>query len=184
MPRKIQIDWEPVKSLYISGKTARELAVAFGITETVILKKASLDKWGSLRRQVKAVTPLPPMNRQPRNPKTTVANGNGILVESEQPILKNVVNDETQKIEDVAVQRAIILKNSNNFREKVITQANKALSVLEKATPSNVFETDRFADALTKVERIGARAYGYDREGQQPVINIGILGTGSEYDAV
>lgn len=81
------------------------------------------------------------------------------------------------------VERAIRLRTSDQFRERIIKQADKALETLEKSVVNNVYETDRFAEALTKVERIGARAYGYDREGDHPVINIGILGTGAEYES-
>ena len=184
MPRRIKIEWEPIKLLFASGKTARELSIIFGISEANILQKSKIEKWGVLRKQVKAADPSIKMNRQPRNPTLINTVKDGILVESKSAILNTDAKSENERSQDYAISRAVMLRNSDNFRNRVVNEANKALSVLEKATPSNVFETDRFADALTKVERIGARAYGYDREGQQPVINIGILGTGSEYDAV
>lgn len=82
------------------------------------------------------------------------------------------------------LRRAIEIQNADGFRARVLQANEKALSVLEKHEPTNVGEVDRFAEALTKVERIGARTYGYDRESDRPVVNIGILtaGAGSEYD--
>jgi hypothetical protein len=80
--------------------------------------------------------------------------------------------------------RAVEIQNADTFRARVIEANDKALKVLEKSPPENVGEVDRFAEALTKVERIGARTYGYDRESDRPVVNIGVLtaGAGSEYD--
>jgi hypothetical protein len=79
------------------------------------------------------------------------------------------------------IQRAIELSQSDKFKGRVIKVNERALTVLENNPPANVGEADRFAEALTKIERIGARAYGYDRELEKPVINIGVLSGGSEY---
>jgi hypothetical protein len=80
--------------------------------------------------------------------------------------------------------RAIQIQSADTFRSRVIETNQKALEVLEKNPPQNVAEVDRFAEALTKVERIGARTYGYDRESDRPIVNIGVLtsGAGNEYD--
>src|ERR1700746_1312037 len=84
--------------------------------------------------------------------------------------------------DSVIVERALAIADSTKFRERVIAANDKALTVLEKQSPTNVGEVDRFAEALTKVERIGARTYGYDRETDRPVINIGVLTQGAEYE--
>ena len=179
MPRAPKIDWEPIKALFISGKTIRELAVLFDVSPLVISQRSSKDNWGVLRKAAARVNPPPKASSvPPRSANNSQANGDAVLSESQATVAPNDPNN------DIAFNRAIRIKNSDNFRERIIGQADKALQTLEKANPSNVYETDRFAEALTKVERIGARAYGYDREGSQPVINIGILGTGTEYDSI
>jgi hypothetical protein len=85
--------------------------------------------------------------------------------------------------DSVIVERALAIADSTKFRERVIAANDKALTILEKQPPTNVGEVDRFAEALTKVERIGARTYGYDRETDRPVINIGVLTQGAEYES-
>jgi hypothetical protein len=174
-PSKIQ--WEPIKAMYLTGKTSREIAILFGISDDVIRKRASLEGWGSIRKEIKA---LPPAN-QPYQPVKDRIKPADKTVEigsaSQMPISESVDKGD-------AVQRALRLRDSDQFRNRVIVQADKALSTLEKQVVNNVFETDRFAEALTKVERIGARAYGYDRESDHPIVNIGILGSGSEYDPI
>jgi hypothetical protein len=174
-----KIDWEPIKAMFIAGKTAREIATIFNIHPASIGNKAHSEKWGALRKQVRALPPTkdPALDlkvRKPPSDASKVAQEMDFQLSSADSSIKADSND--------AVSRAIRLRNSDSFRDRVVAQADKALSTLEKATISNVFETDRFAEALTKVERIGARAYGYDREGDHPIVNIGILGSGAEYE--
>lgn len=178
MGSKPVINWEPIKALFIKGRTARELATVFDMSAGVILNRSKKEKWGVLRKQLAS---LPPGSSLPEPPK--------IKRPAHRPrreVLSMLQpgNSESTGNGDDAFNRAVRISNSNNFRERVIAQADKTLGVLEKANPSSVHEADRFAEALTKVERIGARAYGYDREGDRPIINIGILGSGSEYDPV
>jgi hypothetical protein len=96
---------------------------------------------------------------------------------------KNFIPANTMSDEAI-LARAIEIQSADTFRTRVIQANEKALKVLETSPPTNVGEVDRFAEALTKVERIGARTYGYDRESDRPVVNIGVLtaGAGSEYD--
>ena len=189
MGRRPEINWEPVKALFISGKTCRELSIIFGISNDVIRQQSMKDGWGALRKQVQG-SPLPtgrPLLDKNAGNKfvgrpllENVHSGSKEIGSGSQ--MPNLIDSPISSPKDDAVSRAIRLRSSDNFRERVISQADKALATLEKAVVNNVFETDRFAEALTKVERIGARAYGYDRESDHPIINIGILGSGSEYD--
>jgi hypothetical protein len=188
MGRSRQINWEPIKALYLSGKSAREISIIFDIHPSVIGNKASQDGWGTLRKALRK-SPLP--NGQPASasipknqdlPKPAPAE---IGFELKIPNSKSEkVNDSVKDEPNDAFSRALRLRTSDEFRNRVIAQADKALVTLEKSVVSTVYETDRFAEALTKVERIGARAYGYDRESDHPIINIGILGSGSEYDPI
>jgi hypothetical protein len=181
MGRTPKIDWEPIKALYLAGKTSREIALIFNISDANIRNKAGECGWGKLRKQLAALPPPKDPSRDTRAPKSA-----NTTVEPSQEIgfgLQSQVSNGKGESNDT-ISRAIRLRNSDNFRERVIAQADKALTTLEKAVVSNIFETDRFAEALTKVERIGARAYGYDREGDHPIVNIGILGSGSEYDII
>lgn len=181
MGARPRINWEPIKSLFIRGKTAKEIGVLFDMSPGVIHNRSQKEAWGVLRKQLAA---LPPGSALPEPPKIKRPRGRPperVLSEIEMP---NSANVDKSEISPDAFSRALRLRNSDNFRERVISQADKALEALEKANVTTVHETDRFAEALTKVERIGARAYGYDKEGDHPIINIGILGTGSEYDPV
>jgi hypothetical protein len=177
MGSRPEINWEPIKALYLSGKTSRELAVAFDLNDDVIRKKASLEGWGLIRKEIKA---MPPPNKEYRSPKDRAKAAE--MTSEIGFVSQSSVSGSGDKSD--AVQRALRLRDSDQFRNRVIVQADKALSTLEKTVVNNVFETDRFAEALTKVERIGARAYGYDRESDHPIVNIGILGSGSEYDSI
>jgi hypothetical protein len=96
---------------------------------------------------------------------------------------QNIYAGPTMSDEQV-LARAIEIQSADTFRTRVIQANEKALKVLEAEDPQTVGEVDRFAEALTKVERIGARTYGYDRESDRPIVNIGVLtaGAGSEYD--
>lgn len=164
--------------MYLTGKTSREIAILFGISDDSIRQKASIDGWGVIRKEIKALPPVNQPYRSVKDRNKAAQASTEIVVPSQKPVL------ESSNKSDDAISRAIRLRNSDDFRNRVIVQADKALSTLEKAVVSNVFETDRFAEALTKVERIGARAFGYDREGDHPIVNIGILGSGSEYDPI
>ena len=176
--RRPKINWEPIKAMFIAGKTSRELSIIFGIRDDAIRQRSKKDGWGALRKQVRdaPLSVARPEGRNIAKEKAKVDKGIGFASQS--------TLSEKPRESDDAISRALRLRTSDSFREDVINQANRALKTLEKATINNVFETDRFAEALTKVERIGARAYGYDREGDHPIINIGILGSGSEYDPI
>lgn len=174
-----KIDWEPIKAMFIAGRTAKEIAPIFKVHPASILNKSKDENWGALRKAVREMPPPPPFGIDPNMPKRKP--GRPKVPQEMGLQLVGAISTNSPESND-AVSRALRLRNSDNFRERIIVQADKALSTLEKATVTNVFETDRFAEALTKVERIGARAYGYDREGDHPIVNIGILGSGQEYD--
>jgi hypothetical protein len=175
-----KINWEPIKALFLAGKTSREIALIFDMSEGTIRQKSSDEDWGKLRKEIAKLPPPKNPDRDTRAPMPANKSQN----DSKEIgfVSQSSVSDGEPKSD--AISRAIRLRNSDSFRERVIVQADKALSTLEKTVVNNVFETDRFAEALTKVERIGARAYGYDRESDHPIVNIGILGSGSEYDSI
>lgn len=173
-------DWEAIKAMFIAGRTAREIAAVFGCSYQLIHNRSNAEGWGRLRKQLKATPPTVYRFPEPKMQNRTVAESTEVLSALESP--ESVSQRKAQPVANDAFSRALRLRSSDSFRERVISQADKALQTLEKANLNNVFETDRFAEALTKVERIGARAYGYDHEGEHPVINIGILGSGQEYE--
>lgn len=176
----VKYDWEAIKAMYIAGRTAKEIAAVFGCHFQLIHNRSKAESWGRLRKQLKATPPTPFRPSMPKMQNQSVAESTEVLLSVDSPDSgTRVVN--SVKAND-AFSRALRLRSSDSFRERVISQADKALQTLEKANLNNVFETDRFAEALTKVERIGARAYGYDHEGEHPIINIGILGSGQEYE--
>jgi hypothetical protein len=180
MGRRPEINWEPIKLMFAAGKTARELSLIFGVSADVILNKSKDDHWGALRKQVRALPQTDPVTGGLKIPKP----GKAVDMTTKQVgfASETTVSESNEKSNELI--RAVRIRNSDSFRERVIAQADKALTTLEKSVVNNVFETDRFAEALTKVERIGARAYGYDRENDHPIVNIGILGSGSEYDPI
>jgi hypothetical protein len=121
-------------------------------------------------------------------PKLTAANSGKAESVPEKPasltsasIAVDLTIDRAPLDDEAVVRRAKAISGSDHFRSRVIAVNEKALAVLENNEPTNVGEVDRFAEALTKVERIGARTYGYDRESERPVINIGVLSGGNEY---
>lgn len=170
-------DWEPIKAMFIAGKTAKDIAKIFNISFQTILNRSQKEDWGSLRKALKHAPPstLKPIELKIQN--LSDAKATGLLLQGVQADSGNPAKNHD------AFSRALRLRSSDSFRERVISQADKALTTLEKVAVNNVYETDRFAEALTKIERIGARAYGYDREGEHPIINIGILGSGAEYES-
>jgi len=66
----------------------------------------------------------------------------------------------------------------------VAEQAERIIDKLELKEPDSVRELDNFAEVLVKTEKVGARAYGIDSEQCRPVINIGVLAGGGEYEPI
>lgn len=105
-----------------------------------------------------------------------------VMFRSSSEVLKTEPRRSNEFASDVEIiKHAITIGDSTQFRSRVLKANDSALKVLEDNPPTNVGECDRFAEALTKVERIGARTYGYDREANQPVVNIAML-TSSDAD--
>jgi hypothetical protein len=194
----VPVDWEAIKAIWCAGgKTTKEIAAMFGCIQNTIETRACRERWGEVRDRVRnekiAQQKRNGPARVPNVYATSSAPPSSASDKSEQTmIVPPMVHDVTQN--RISVERSIAMRDnatfdramaiidSGKFRERVIAVNEKALSVLEKQPPTNVGEVDRFAEALTKVERIGARTYGYDREAERPVINIGVLTPGSEYD--
>lgn len=173
-------NWEAIKALFIAGKTAREIGIAFNVHPAQVLNMSKAGNWGALRKALKQMPHPMPKLPEIKMQNMSDAKATEVVIGLEEPQNKNI--DKSKSDSSDAFSRAIRLRSSDSFRERVISQADKALSTLEKSVMNNVYECDRFAEALTKVERIGARAYGYDRESEHPIINIGILGSGQEYE--
>jgi hypothetical protein len=66
----------------------------------------------------------------------------------------------------------------------VAEQAERIIDKLEAEEPESIHELDHFAEVLVKTEKVGARAYGIDSEESRPVINIGVLAGGGEYETI
>jgi hypothetical protein len=195
----VPVSWDAIKSLWCSGgKTAKEIAAIFGIVQNTIETRAKREGWHAIRERVLAEKKLQQLRGGPSgvvNPFASIVHppiGQSETFEQAptkpEPVIisRRSDFDKTAKDhapDDVIVERALAIVDSTKFRERVIAANDKALTVLEKTPPTNVGEVDRFAEALTKVERIGARTYGYDRETERPVINIGVLTSGAEYES-
>lgn len=193
----IQAPWDAIKAVWCSGsKSCKEIAAMFGINQGTIETRASRERWALVRDRVlkekkaqdkrggpagvrnvyaKYIPPSKPIEKIEDIPREN---------STEYGLSRSENNPNAQKVapDEAVVQRALAIVDSTKFRERVIAVNEKSLSVLEKSLPTSVGEVDRFAEALTKVERIGARTYGYDKESEHPIINIGVLTSGAEYD--
>jgi hypothetical protein len=180
----IPVDWDGIKALWVAGQTVAQISKIFGIKPLTIYSRAQRGKWRVLRNARKAAQAnAQPMHNEsekvgaePSRPVTVVLSHE---IASEK-ITKNLRGENASPQE--IVERALPLASSIEFRSRVIKANDKALKVLEGTELTHVGDVDRFAEALTKVERIGARTYGYDREANQPAVNIAVLTSGSEYD--
>lgn len=172
----LPIDWDTIKSLWVSGKTASDIAAMFGVVQNTIETRAKRGKWPLLRKQAKLA-----------REKTTTApdSPDAVTMSSSSMIIDCTTRGPNETATDKEiVQRAITIGDATEFRTRVIKVNSKALKVLEDNPPTNIGEADRFAEALTKIERVGARTYGYDREAEHPIINIGVLTSSDrEYDS-
>ena len=176
----VPVPWDAIKTLWCTGeKSCVELGQIFGVVPNTITTRARREKWHKLLAQVREST-APSEGPKADSLKAEQATDFAAAVTSSS-IPGRIKTSMVALGDEVVVQRAREISGSDHFRSRVITMNNKALTVLENNEPTNVGEVDRFAEALTKVERIGARTYGYDRESERPVINIGVLSGGNEY---
>ena len=178
--RGVPAAWDAIKALWCSGeKTAKEIGGMFGVKPNTIETRASRENWYVLRDKVIGA----------RNPRTSRANARH--KNEDAPISAPLVTVSSRtdgsatrnsEFTDAGIiARASEIAGSERFRTRVIAANENALKVLEQSPPANIGECDRFAEALTKVERIGARTYGYDRETDRPVVNIAMLSGSGEY---
>jgi hypothetical protein len=174
----IPIDWDIAKSLWVAGRTADEIAKQFGINRNTIETRAKRGKWGLLRKQAKSSSLKIENGSNRPDALRFQADQNRLLLNTQ--LTKRGPNENANDAE--ILQRAATIGDAIGFRTRVIKANDSALKVLEENPPTNIGEADRFAETLTKVERIGARAYGYEREAETPVINIAMLTSGNEYD--
>jgi hypothetical protein len=178
------VDWDGIKALWVAGQTVAQISKIFGIKPLTIYSRAARGKWRVLRNARKAAQAgagsmhleSDKDEAEPDRPVTVMLSHE---IGSEK--LPKKVRGEYASPQEI-VERALPLASSVEFRSRVIKANDKALKVLEGTELTHVGEVDRYAEALTKVERIGARTYGYDREANQPAVNIAVLTSGSEYD--
>jgi hypothetical protein len=180
----IPVDWDGIKALWVAGQSVAQISKIFRIKPLTIYSRAARGKWRVLRNARKAAQ-VDAQSRQIESEKDAFATSgpSSIIVSHEitpEKMTKNLRGEFASPQE--IVDRALPLASSIEFRSRVIKANDKALKVLEGTELSHVGEVDRYAEALTKVERIGARTYGYDREANQPAVNIAVLTSGSEYD--
>jgi hypothetical protein len=179
-PAGVPVPWDAIKTLWCTGeKSCPELGRMFGVVPNTITTRARREGWHELRDKVEAELAA--------KAKASAGQKKASLGE-EKPssvMLSSILGKPTIAApaisDDDLIKRSVNLASSDGFRSRVIAANEKALVVLEKIEVANVGEVDRFAEALTKVERIGARTYGYDRESERPVINVGFLSGGNEY---
>jgi hypothetical protein len=159
MPRaRSDINWDAVKVIWLNGQhTSEELGAMFGISADAIRGRAFREHWNELKRV--------------KQDKTAVAQA---LPEVRLPASPGEI-----------VERAEKLRGPASFRRRVAEQAERLIDKLEAKDPDSIRELDSFAEVLVKTEKVGARAYGIDSEGPQPIVNIGVLsGGGAEYELV
>jgi hypothetical protein len=178
------VDWDGIKALWVAGQTVKQISKIFGIKPLTIYSRAARGKWRVLRNARKALQKGEQACQIEPEKKDSEPTGlSPVLVSHEKTPEKLPSNrrGEIASPQDI-IERALPLAGSVEFRARVIKENNRALKVLETTEITNVGDVDRFAEALTKVERIGARTFGYDREANQPAVNIAVLTSGSEYD--
>lgn len=177
----VPVPWDAIKTLWCTGeKSCREIGEIFGVIPNTISTRAKREGWSKLKDRVMSHAD-PQLDEHSDSAKA-------------EPVLRNPQNGMISSIgvghgfapsplgDEEIVRRAVTLSGSDHFRTRVLAVNEKALKILEANEPTNVGEVDRFAEALTKVERIGARTYGYDRESERPAINISVLSSGNEYE--
>jgi hypothetical protein len=178
------IEWDAIKALYVAGQTMDYISKIMGIKRSTLESRSKRGKWRLLRNARKAAqAKVKPGSIAPDKIEDAPTGPVPVVVSqqiglAELPSNKRGEYASPQEI----VERALPLASSIEFRSRVIKANDRALRVLENTELNHVGEVDRFAEALTKVERIGARTYGYDREANQPAVNIAVLTSGSEYD--
>jgi hypothetical protein len=174
----IPIDWDIVKSLWVAGRTSAEIAKQFNIIRNTIETRAKRGKWGLLRKQAKSSSLK--IEKEPNRPRVLRFEADQTSTIMNTQLTKRGPNENANDAE--ILQRAASIGDSVGFRTRVIKANDSALKVLEENPPTNIGEADRFAEALTKVERIGARAFGYEREAETPIINIAMLTSDQNYE--
>lgn len=178
--RGVPVAWDAIKALWCTGeKTVKEIGAIFGVVPGTIHTRACRENWYELRDQV--IGPLNPIaaRANARHKRENVPIGPPMVQVSRRA--DGSATRNSPESDKVVLAKAAQMSGSDGFRSRVIAANESALKVLEASPPQNIGECDRFAEALTKVERIGARTYGYDRETDQPIINIGVLAGGNEY---
>jgi hypothetical protein len=177
----VPVPWDAIKTLWCTGeKTCKEIGQIFGVVPNTITTRSLREKWHKVRDKVLS-RPQPSVEQKAESDKAEIDPEH--LGKGTFESIPNRAKITTLPLgEEVIVQRARMISGSDSFRSRVIAVNEKALAVLENNEPTNVSEVDRFAEALTKVERVGARTYGYDREAERPIINIGVLAGGNEYE--
>ena len=177
----VPVPWDAIKTLWCTGeKSCREIAQIFGVVPNTITTRAKRERWHDLQAEVLARND-PKTSHDAGSDKTQKVvpepvSGTFASIVANPKITRDPLDDSA------IVRRAREISGSDHFRSRVIAVNEKALKVLEENEPTNVGEVDRFAEALTKVERIGARTYGYDRESERPAVNIQVLSGGNEYE--
>lgn len=180
----VPVNWDAIKAMWVAGETAKHIAKIFGVFPGTIGNRAKRGKWGALRKVALAKRTL---YEDGHNQSDKIENGpersDSVAVSRKIVIPANEKRgpNENATNEEI-IARATSLGDSVEFRQRVIKANDKALKVLETSELTNIGEVDRFAEALTKVERIGARSFGYDREANTPAVNIAVLTAGAEYD--
>src|SRR6516162_5890558 len=158
MPRaRTDINWDAVKVIWLNGQhTSEELGAMFGISADGIRGRAFRERWNDLKQVKQDKTGVLPSLPEVRLPASP-----GEIVE-----------------------RAEQLRGPASFRRRVAEHAERIIDKLELKEPESIHELDHFAEVLVKTEKVGARAYGIDSEEARPVINIGVLAGGGEYEPI
>ena len=158
MPRaRTDINWPAVKVIWLNGQhTSEELGAIFGISADGVRGRAFRERWNDLKR----------------------------IKQDKTAVLEALPEVKFPASPEEIVERAEKLRGPASFRRRVAAQAERIIDRLEVKDPDSMRELDNFAEVLVKTEKVGARAYWIDSEESRPVINIGVLTGGSEYEPI
>lgn len=179
----IPINWDAVKAMWVAGETAEHISKVFAVSLGSVSSRAKRGNWGPLRKVALARRlVLETDKKQPQGYETAPSSPATVMFSSSPEVIQITKRGPNETASDSEiVKQAVSIGDSTQFRTRILKANENALKILEENPPTNIGECDRFAEALTKVERIGARTYGYDRESAQPIVNIAML-TSSDRD--
>jgi hypothetical protein len=152
VPAALHKDWQSIQRLYLTGQyTYVQLAKLFDVPAGAIRVRACRQKWKKLQAEV---------------------------AERRETRVTNPQTGQLTKTAEAAVEAAVNVIGKETFRQRIAKQAEKVLNVLTGEKPESLYDCAGFVQVLDKVERVGARAYGLEEQGESAsrcIINLAVL---------